>query len=450
MTDSAQERAESRGDAEPHVRIVTGHVVTPLRGSPDGILDLERGAVALRDGRILAVGEAEEVLDRYPGASVDRQGERLLVPGFVDCHVHFPQMTMIASPGLQLLEWLENYTFPAEARFADRAHCEEVAEFFADQLVAHGVTTACVYATVHPGSAEALFRSALARDLRVITGKVCMDRNAPEHLLDTPERAYEQSLELLEAWHGRGRLEYAVTPRFAPTSSPRQLELLGRLTAEHPDVVVQTHLAENRAECDWVGELFPEDRDYTAVYERHGLVRRRSVFGHAIHLSDGELERLGAAQASLAHCPTSNLFLGSGHFELQRARRHRGLRVGLGSDVGGGTSLSPLASLNEAYKVSRMVGEPVDAFQALRLATLDGAEALGLEDRVGSLEAGKDADLVVLDPRSSPVLRHRAGYAGSTAELLFALMMLGDDRSVHATYVSGRRSVPEGREGCGP
>lgn len=440
MTDSTRGRPAPPEDAGSTVRIVTGHVVTPLRGSPDGVLDLERGAVALRDGRILAVGEAEEVLARHPGAAIEPQGDRLLVPGFVDCHVHFPQMTMIASPGLQLLEWLESYTFPAEARFADRAHCEEVAEFFADQLIAHGVTTACAYATVHPGSAEALFRAALARDLRVITGKVCMDRNAPEHLLDTPERAYEQSLELLEAWHGRGRLEYAVTPRFAPTSSPRQLELLGRLAAEHPDVVVQTHLAESRAECEWVGELFPEDRDYTAVYERHGLVRRRSVFGHALHLSDGELERLGAAGASLAHCPTSNLFLGSGLFRLRRARRHRELRVGLGSDVGGGTSLSPLASLNEAYKVSRMVGEPVDAFQALRLATLDGAEALGLEDRVGSLEAGKDADLVVLDPRSSPVLRHRAGYARSTAELLFALMMLGDDRSVHATYVAGRRT----------
>ena len=439
MGDTERDHPIAAGEAEQAPLVVTGHVVTPAGDSSAEVLDLERGAVAVRDGRILAVGEAAEVLARYPEGSVEPHGESLVVPGFVDCHVHYSQMNMIASPGLGLLEWLRNYTFPAEARFAEQPHCAEAADFFTEQLIAQGVTTACVYPTVHPGSVHALFRSARAKGLRVITGKVCMDRNAPEHLLDTPEQAYEQSLELLEAWHGRGRLEYALTPRFAPTSSSRQLEFLGRLAEEHPDVVIQTHLAESLPECGWVGELFPDEEDYTAVYERYGLVRERSVFGHAIHLSDGELNRLVAAGASLAHCPTSNLFLGSGLFEFGRLRR-RGLRIGLGSDVGAGTSLSPLASLNEAYKVSRMVGEPMGPFEALRLATLAGAEALGRADRVGSLEPGKDADLVVLDPWATPVLGRRADHAESTAELLFALMMLGDDRSVRAVYVAGERA----------
>lgn len=420
------------------IRIITGHVVSPTRDRGRTI-DLDHGGIAVQGERILAVGPAGEVLDKYPSASVEAHGDRLVVPGFVDCHAHYSQMTMIASPGLQLLEWLENYTFPAEGLFADRSHCAAMANFFTDQLVAHGVTSACVYATVHPESARALFRSARSKNLRIMTGKVCMDRNAPDYLLDTPQQAYEQSLELLEEWHGVGRLEYALTPRFAPTSSSRQLELLGRIAEEHPEIPIQTHLSENPSECEWVGELFPDETDYTAVYERFGLVRKRSVFGHATHVSESELDRLGAAQASLAHCPTSNLFLGSGLFRLKENRRAPGLRIGLGSDVGAGTSLSPLASLNEAYKVSRSVGEPLASFEALRLATLDGAEALGTDHAVGSLEPGKEADVVVLDPESTPVLRQRTDYAQTTEELLFAMMLLGDDRAVHSVYVAGAK-----------
>lgn len=433
---------------EPHAtnavtsmtRIITGHVVTPLGGDSRETLDIERGAVVVRDGRILAVGEARDMVSEHPSASVESYGNRLIVPGFVDCHSHYSQMNMIASPGLQLLEWLTNFTFPAEAEFADPEHCAVMADFFTNQLIAHGVTSACVYATVHPESVRALFRSARAKKLRIMTGKVCMDRNAPDYLLDTPEQAYEHSRELLEEWHGVDRLEYAITPRFAPTSSTRQLELLGRLAQEHPEAVIQTHLSENPSECAWVKDLFPEESDYTAVYERFGLVRRRAVFGHATHVSEDELRRLGAARASLAHCPTSNLFLGSGLFTLKKNGQTPGLRIGLGSDVGAGTSLSPLASLNEAYKVSRSVGGPLDSFEALRLATLDGAEALGTEASVGSLEPGKDADLVVLDPETNAVLRRRADHAQSTSELLFAMMMLGDDRTVHSVYVSGAKS----------
>lgn len=417
--------------------VVLGHVVSPVAA---GHLDIPSGAVAHSGGTIVDVGESADVLSRHPGALVEDHRDRLVIPGFVDAHVHYPQVGMIASPGLELLDWLDNYTFPAEARFADEAHADRLADFFTDQLIDNGVTTACVYATVHPGSAEALFRHSHAKNLRVISGKVCMDRNAPDDLLDTPGSAVAYSAALLERWHGTGRLEYAITPRFAPTSSDAQLAALGELAASHPDVVIQTHLSENTGEIDWVGSLFPDAADYTDVYDRAGLVRPRAVFGHGVHLSDRELGRLGQAQASVAHCPSSNFFLGSGMFSVARAQAVDGLRVGLGSDVGAGTSLSPLVTVGEAYKTSRMLGTPLDVPALLRLATLGGAEALGVQDTVGSLEVGKDADLVVLDPHAagnSAVLRNRAECAGSTGELLFVTMLLGDERAVVRTVVAG-------------
>ncbi|MDN5682669.1 guanine deaminase [Corynebacterium glyciniphilum] len=420
--------------------VVLGHVVTPTTSGTDGLLDIPSGAVAHTDGTILDVGDVQDVLARYPGALVEDHGDRFIVPGFVDAHVHYPQIGMIASPGLELLDWLERFTFPAEARFADDIHADRVADFFTDQLVDNGVTTACVYATVHPGSAEALFRQAQRKNLRVITGKVCMDRNAPDDLLDTPSSAVEDSVALLERWHGVGRLEYAITPRFAPTSSDAQLTALGELAASYPDVVVQTHLSENTAEIEQVRSLFPGTHDYTDVYDRAGLVRRRSVFGHGVHLSDRELRRLGQAEASVAHCPTSNFFLGSGMFGVARAQSVADLRVGLGSDVGAGTSLSPLVTLGSAYQASRMLGAPLDVGRLLRLATLGGAEALGVAESVGSLEAGKDADLVVLDPagpQNPALLRNRVDGAETLEEILFATMVLGDERAVSRTVVAG-------------
>ena len=420
------------------LNIIKGHVLTPVIGGD--VLDIPRGAVAWSNGAIVDVGPVEEVLRRNPGAaSTLDHGERLIIPGLIDTHVHFPQIGMIASPGHELLQWLEQYTFPAEAAFANDVHCDTVADFFTDQLIANGVTTACVYGTVHPGSVDALFRHARTRGLRIISGKVCMDRNAPDELLDTPDSAAQQSLELYHRWHGVDRLEYAITPRFAPTSSDAQLQALGELASSLPDVPIQTHLSENSGECAWVSELFPWATDYTDVYEKFGLVRRRSVFGHAIHLSDSELSRLGAAEASLAHCPTSNFFLGSGIFGVNQAQKYSGLHVGLGSDVGAGTSLNPLATCAAAYQASRMIGSPLSATELLTLATLSSAEALGVGKHVGSLEPGKDADLVVLDPESSPVLRNRADNATTTAELLFALMMLGDDRAIAEVIVAGRR-----------
>ena len=423
------------------MHIHLGHVLTPQSGvtpDPTALLDLPHGAVAVEGTTITAVGEASALTEQFPEATVTDHGDRLIIPGLVDCHVHYPQTGMIASPGEQLLDWLEKYTFPAEARFADLAHATAVAEEFTGQLVTHGVTTALVFSTVHAHSVDALFTAARARGLRIITGKMCMDRNAPAELLDTPETAVAQSADLLNRWHGVDRLEYAITPRFAPTSSDAQLAALGELAADHPDVVIQTHLSENHAEIDWVHELFPAARDYTDVYDRVGLVRERGVFGHALHLTDRELVRLGEAGASLAHCPTSNEFLGSGLFPLASSLATApGVRIGFGSDIGAGTSLSPLVTAGEAYKISRLSGAPLSAAELLYYSTLGGARALGVDARAGSLEPGKDADLVVLDPSTSPTLAYRAQQCDSTEELLFAVMILGDDRTVHQVVING-------------
>jgi len=447
------------------VDIHLGHVVTPQDATstntspstPD-LLDIPNGAVVVDGSTIVAVGEASDILDAYSSttaATVHDHGDALIIPGLVDCHVHYPQIGMIASPGEQLLDWLDRYTFPAEARFADKAHAEATAEFFTDQLIRNGVTTALVFSTVHPHSVDALFTAAQRKDLRIITGKMCMDRNAPADLLDTPESAVADSKALIDRWHGTGRLEYAITPRFAPTSSDAQLRALGELAADHPDVLIQTHLSENTAECDWVRELFPQASDYTDVYDRAGLVRERAVFGHAVHLSDRELTRLDEAHASLAHCPTSNNFLGSGLFPLKDILgKVPDLRIGFGSDVGAGTSLSPLATAGEAYKVSRLLASAAStsgttaltAAELLYHSTLGGARALGVDAHVGSLAPGKDADLVILDPTAAttasgtpadPVLAHRAAQCTTTGELLFACLMLGDDRTVAGVVVNG-------------
>lgn len=442
-----------------------GHVVTPqdatstnISPSTPDLLDIPDAAVVVDGSIIAAVGEASDILDAYSSttaATVHDHGDALIIPGLVDCHVHYPQIGMIASPGEQLLDWLDRYTFPAEARFADKAHAEATAEFFTDQLIRNGVTTALVFSTVHPHSVDALFTAAQRKDLRIITGKMCMDRNAPADLLDTPESAVADSKALIDRWHGTGRLEYAITPRFAPTSSDAQLRALGELAADHPDVLIQTHLSENTAECDWVRELFPQASDYTDVYDRAGLVRERAVFGHAVHLSDRELTRLDEAHASLAHCPTSNNFLGSGLFPLKDILgKVPDLRIGFGSDVGAGTSLSPLATAGEAYKVSRLLASAAStsgttaltAAELLYHSTLGGAWALGVDAHVGSLAPGKDADLVILDPTAAttasgtpadPVLAHRAAQCTTTGELLFACLMLGDDRTVAGVVVNG-------------
>lgn len=398
-----------------------------LRHIPDGLLLIE-------DGHVVAAGAWSELAPTLPeGAPVEHLPGRLLTPGFVDGHIHFPQLDMIGAPGGALLDWLERYTFPAERAFADPAHARAAAGRFLDSLLANGTTTAMVFGSVHAASVEALFENALGRDMRLIAGKCLMDRG-PEGLRDNAEGGAAETQALIRAWRGRGRLGYAVTPRFALGSSAEQLTLAGRLVADNPDVWMQTHLSENAAEIEATRQAFPQARDYLDVYDRFGLVTDRSLFAHAIHLSDRELARMGGAGCACAFCPTSNLFLGSGLFDLERTRA-AGVKVTLGTDIGAGTSFSLLTTAAEAWKVGQLRGTTLDPLTALYMAGRGGAEALGLADRIGAFEPGMEADFVVLNPAGVPGLgRH---VAASLAERLMALMVLGDDRAVERTYLAG-------------
>lgn len=397
----------------------------------------EDGLLVVEDGKVVRNGHAADLLSTLPaGTEVIEYKDALITPGFIDTHIHYPQTGMIASYGEQLLDWLDTYTFPTERAFADKVHAGEVAQVFLRELLRNGTTTALVFGSVHKESVDAFFEQAHKLDLRMIAGKVLMDRNAPDYLTDTAESGYTDSKELIERWHGKGRLHYAVTPRFAPTSTPEQLALAGKLFQEYPDLYMHTHLSENRKEIEWVRELFPERKGYLDVYDHHGLIGARSVFAHGVHLCDDECRRLGETGSAVAFCPTSNLFLGSGLFDLEKVEGF-GVRVGLGTDVGAGTSFSQLQSLNEAYKVMQLQGKKLDPFKSLYLATLGGARALYLDDRIGSLQPGKDADFVVLDYKATPLIEYRLSQARSLEERLFALMILGDDRAVKETYAAG-------------
>jgi guanine deaminase len=396
------------------------------------------GLLIVDDGRIEALGDAGTLLlDLDPNVPVTEFPDKLIVPGFIDCHVHFPQLDIIGSFGEQLLDWLNRYAYPAEARFADVEYAREVAFAFIDQLLLNGTTTALVFGTVHPHSADAIFEAAAARDMRLIAGKVLMDRNCPEALRDDAASAYRDSKELLEKWHNNGRLGYAITPRFALTSSAEQLRAAGRLAAEHPDVWVHTHLAENRSEVDEIARLFPDRRSYLDVYDHFGLLRERAVFAHCLYMDEQDRSSMAGAGGSAAFCPTSNLFLGSGLFDLT-AMRAANIRCGLGTDVGGGTSLSLLRTASEAYKVLHLQGHALPAMRALFLATLGAAETLYLDDRIGNFLPGKEADFVVLDPAGSTLTARRTAATTTIEEALFALLTLADDRHVAATYVNGQ------------
>lgn len=397
------------------------------------------GLLIIDNGHVAQLGPANILLDQL-GADVriiDYSG-RLIVPGFIDTHIHYPQTDMIAAYGEQLLEWLETYTFPLESRFADAEYASEVAEFFLDELLRNGTTTAQVLGTVHARSVDAIFSAAQARGLRLIAGKVMMDRNCPEHLRDTADSAYRDNKTLIERWHGQQRLLYAITPRFAPTSSAEQLSRAGQLAQEHPDVFIHTHLAENQNEVRWVTKLFPDHRSYLDVYDSYQLLRERSVLAHGIYLDDQDRQRLAGSGAALAFCPSANLFLGSGLFDWAAAKA-TGVNVGLGTDVGAGTSFNLLRTLSEAYKVAQLQEQKLTPWQALYLATLGSAKALYLDDCIGNFQAGKEADFVVLDPQATPLLARRTALARDLSERLFALIMLADDRVVEATYVLGQR-----------
>jgi len=401
------------------------------RYHPDGALWIEQGHIQASGdaSAVLAMAPADIPCEQLPG--------HLLVPGFIDTHVHYPQTEMIASYGEQLLSWLQTYTFPTEAKFSDSQYAQQVAEFFLDELLRNGTTTALVFCSVHPQSVDAFFSAAQQRQLRMIAGKVMMDRNAPADLCDDAEQSYQQSRELIQRWHGVERLQYAVTPRFAATSSPQQLARAGQLLQEFPDLYLHTHLAESPAEVAQVKQLHPQAAGYLDVYDQAGLLGRRSVFAHGIHLQDSERQRLAQTGSAVAHCPTSNLFLGSGLFPLDVMQNHD-IRIGLGTDVGAGTSFSLLRTLDEAYKIQQLRGQRLDPMQGFYLATLGGARALDLDTRIGSLQTGYEADFCVLDLQATPLLKFRLAQSRSLQETLFALTTLGDDRVVARTYAMGK------------
>jgi guanine deaminase len=403
------------------------------------------GLLVLRGGAIAAFGTYESLQNQYGNIPITTYPDKLIMPGFIDTHIHYPQTEMIAAYGEQLLEWLNKYTFPIEGKFRDQAYAEKIAALFLDELLKNGTTTALVFATVHAQSVDAFFEEAKRRNLRMISGKVLMDRHAPDFLTDTPESAYTGSKRLIQKWHKTDRLLYAITPRFAVTSTPEQLKVAGKLLQEFPDVYLHTHLSENVNEVAWVAELYPESQGYLDVYDRAGLVGEKSVFAHGVQLTEAEFQRLSAAKSAISFCPTSNLFLGSGLFKLHRAKAiDCPVKVGLGTDIGAGTSFSLLQTASEAYKVTQLQQQSLSAFQALFLATLGGARALSLEDKLGNFEPGKEADFVVLAPQATPLMALRNGAIPAQsltdlAEQVFGMMMLADDRAVHAVYIAGVR-----------
>ncbi|WP_248321633.1 guanine deaminase [Caballeronia sp. Sq4a] len=405
----------------------------------DGAVYEADGLLIVEDGKVAAAGAYASLRDTLGAdATVHTMRDKLIVPGFIDSHIHFPQTDMIASPAPGLLPWLNTYTFPTERGFENPAVARETASFFLDELLACGTTTALVYCTVHKQSADAFFTESEARNLRMVAGKVLMDRNCPEFLRDTAQSGYDDSAELIARWHGRGRQHYALTPRFAPTSTEAQLEACGALAQQHRDVFIQTHVAENTDEIKWVESLFPGHRSYLDVYDHYGLLRRRAVYGHCIHLDDTDRQRMAETGAVASHCPTSNLFLGSGLFDFEKAGASK-MPVALATDVGGGTSFSMLQTMNEAHKVARLTGHHLSATRMFWLATTGAAQVLELDDKIGTLAPGSEADFVVLDPAATPLLARRTARVESLEELLFAFALLGDDRAVFETYAAGKR-----------
>ncbi len=424
---------------------IRGPVLTftgdPFRNGLERTMVYESDAiVAFGQGVVTHFGPAASVQPQLPpGLAIRNYGpDALISAGFLDSHVHFPQTPMIAAFGAQLLDWLKTYTYPTERKFADKAFAASVAKVFLQECLRNGITTSCVYCTVYPQSVEALFEEAERLGMRIAAGKVMMNRNAPDDLLDTTRSSYDDSKALIEKWHGRNRIMYAITPRFAATSTPDQLDAAGALCAEHPDCYMQTHVSENLAEIAWIKELYPDRKGYLDVYDHHKLCRPRAVFGHGVHLTEAELQCMHRTGSAISHCPTSNFFLGSGAFNLASAvHKDRPVRVGLGTDIGAGTSFSILATLNEAYKAAQLNNSALSAGHAYYLATRGTAHAMYIEDKVGSIAPGMEADIVVLDMKSTPVIEYRMQFAKDIHEALFIQMMLGDDRAVQATYVAG-------------
>ncbi|WP_120499186.1 guanine deaminase [Roseovarius sp. EL26] len=417
-------------------RLLTFHR-EPMNGDDgDAYTYLEDGAVLIRDGVIQKTGTFSDVIANTPNAAVTDHRPHLMMAGFIDTHIHFPQVQVIASWGSQLLDWLNNYTFPEETRFADPDHCAAMATKFHDQLIANGTTSAVAYCSVHKSSVDAFFTEAASRNMRMLGGKVLMDRNAPDGLRDTPQSGYDDTKALIAGWHGKGRVGYVITPRFAITSTPEQMEMAQALAAEHPECHIQTHLSENKDEIAFTKELYPEARDYLDVYQSYGLLSGKTLLGHSIHLEAREIDALAETGAHPVFCPTSNFFLGSGLFD-DTGLRDRGITNGIATDVGAGTSYSMLQTLNEGYKVLQLQGQSLHPLQAFHWATRGNACVLGLEDKIGTLDAGTEADIVVLNSHSTEAMALRMERAQSLSEELFILQIMGDDRAVEEVYVSG-------------
>lgn len=431
---------------------IRGPVLTftgdPFKQEPDEVMVYEPdGIVAFGGGKITHFGPAEVIEKQLPpDIEITNYGpDSLISAGFLDSHVHFPQTPMIGAFGEQLLDWLNTYTFPMERRYADKTFASAVAKMFLNECLKNGITTSCVYCTVYPQSVDALFEEADRLGMRIAGGKVMMDRNAPDYLLDTAQTSYEESKALIEKWHGHNRIMYAITPRFAPTSSPEQLAVAGALWDEYPDCYMQTHIAENLEEIEWVKSLFPERKGYLDVYDHYGLCRPRAVFGHGIHLTEDELCTMHQTGSAIAHCPTSNFFLGSGFFNARLAmQEERPVRVGIGTDLGAGTSFSMLTTLNEAYKAAQLNDYALTAAQAYYMATRGTAQAMYIDDKVGSIALGMEADIVVLDMKSTPIIDYRMQFVKDIHEALFVQMTLGDDRAIQATYIAGIKRYSRG------
>ncbi len=409
---------------------------------PEQVRFIEDGLLITQDGKIQWFGTWQAGQHLAADLQVEHYPDQLILPGLIDTHIHFPQTEMIGAYGEQLLEWLNTYTFPTEMQFEDKAYADQIAAFFVQELLKNGTTTALVFCTVHPQSVDALFEAAERHHMRLIAGKVLMDRHAPEALCDTPESAYADSKALIQKWHGKGRNLYAITPRFAPTSTAAQLAQAGQLKAEHPDVYVHTHLSENQNEIAWVKSLFPEQKNYLDVYHHYGLTGSRSVFAHCVHLEDQEWQCLHDTDSAIAFCPSSNLFLGSGLFPLKKTWEKQ-VKVGLGTDVGAGTAFSQLDTLNQAYKVQQLQGYKLSAFEALYHATIGAAKALDLHEKLGNFNVGKEADFIVCNLKATAVQALRQDRAKNIEDALFALMMMGDDRNIQATYIYGQKAYAQ-------
>ncbi len=422
------------------VKVLRGRVLSFV-SEPQSLDDaasyryLEDGAVVIGDGKIIMVGEFDPKAAAHHEV-IDHSG-KLILPGLIDPHIHFPQMQVIGSYAANLLEWLNTYTFVEEQRFADKAHADRIAGRFFDELIRYGTTTAAAYCSVHPQSVDAFFEAAAARDMLMVAGKVMMDRNAPEALRDTPQSGYDDTKAGIAKWHGNGRAHYCITPRFAITSSFEQMEMAEALAREHPNLHIQTHVDENLAEIAFARELFPNLPDYLGIYERYHLLGPKTLLGHCIHLTHREVEILAATRSVAVWCPTSNLFIGSGLFDYERLHQH-GARIAVATDVGGGSSYSMLRTLDEGYKVLQLRGQRLNPLRSFYMMTLGNALAMSLDDRIGTIEAGKDADLVVLDASSTPQMTLRMEAVDSLANELFLLQTCGDDRAVIETYVAGK------------